>query len=95
MKTTLHLPHPHPRSTVTARGAAAAHRPPTRIRSTVRIGIVLSVLAAVVTIALEAVLDVPMALIVVPVVVVGFVLSWHASGRSRESEPAGRATMSR
>ena len=90
MKTTLHLPHPHHRAAV-ARGDGG--RPATVTRSTVRIGVALSALAALATIVLEAVLDVPVALIVAPVVVVGFVLSWQASGRRRGPGSAGRATM--
>jgi hypothetical protein len=32
-------------------------------------------------VAVDTILDVPTALILVPVVVVGFALSWHATGR--------------
>jgi hypothetical protein len=35
----------------------------------------------------EAVVSVPAALILIPVVVVGFALSWHASGRDAAPPP--------
>jgi hypothetical protein len=69
MKTTLHL-HRH----------APIAAPPAR-PSTARIGLGLSAAAALATIVLEAVADVPVVLILVPVVLVGFALSWYASGR--------------
>ena len=50
------------------------------VRFTIRIGILLSVLAAAVAIALDLTVSVPAVLIVIPVVIVGFALSWHASG---------------
>ena len=73
MKTTLHLHRTAP--------------PPTHhhIRaSTLRLGLVLSLVAAVVAIVVEAVVHLPAILILIPVVVVGFALSWHASGRDAE-----------
>ena len=70
MKTTLYLQRPAPAP------FRAVVRP-----SIVRLGLVVSAVAAVVVIALEVVTDVPVALAVVPVVVVGAALSWHASGR--------------
>jgi hypothetical protein len=60
----------------------------------VRLGIVLSVLASLVAVVVEAVFDVPVALLVLPVVVVGSALSWHASGRRHAPRRRGRATMS-
>lgn len=67
------------------------HAPPaprTHVRpSIVRLGIVVSAVAAVVAIVLEALLDVPAVLILVPVIVVGFTLSWHASGRPEHPPP--------
>jgi hypothetical protein len=86
------VPHPHHPAAVSGRDG---HRPATVARSTVRIGVALSVLAAIATVLLEAALDVPVALIVAPVVVVGFALSWQASGRRRGPGPVGRATMTR
>ena len=50
------------------------------MRFTIRIGILLSVLAAVVAIALDLTVSVPAVLILIPVVIVGFALSWHATG---------------
>jgi hypothetical protein len=85
MKTTLHLHRPVPPP-----ARVASHRPhPT----TVRLGVVLSLLAALVTIVLEAVLDIPVLLIVVPVVAVGFALSWRASRpRRRHADVTGHRT---
>jgi hypothetical protein len=78
MKTTLHLHH----------HAAPAVAPRIHVRSaTLRLGLVLSLVAAVLAIVVEAVVHLPAALILIPVVVVGFALSWHASGRD---EVAGR-----
>jgi hypothetical protein len=69
MKTTLHLHH-HPPSPRVHVGPA-----------TLRLGLVLSLVAAVVAIVVEAVVHLPAILVLIPVVVVGFALSWHASGR--------------
>jgi hypothetical protein len=69
MKTTLHL-HRHP-----APPTVIAPRP-----STLRLGLAVSFVAAAMAVALEWLVDVPAVLIVVPVVVIGFALSWHASG---------------
>ena len=76
MKTTLHLHRPAP--------------PPTHHRhhvssSTLRLGLVLSLVAAVVAIVVEAVVHLPPILVLIPVVVVGFALSWHASGRDADA----------
>jgi hypothetical protein len=83
MKTTLHL-HRHVPAPVPV--ATNALR-----RYTLRLGIAISLVAALVTILVETALDVPVLLIVDPVVVVGFALSWHASGRrlpsSRGDDP--------
>ena len=74
MKTTLlHRPAPAP----PAHRAHLAHLHPT----TVRLGLVLSLVAAVLAIVIEAVVSLPVVLILIPVVVVGFALSWHASGQ--------------
>ena len=57
------------------------------------IGVVLSLVAAVLATVIEAVVHLPAALILIPVVVVGFALSWHASGREdveRRGRPLGR-----
>jgi hypothetical protein len=80
MKTTLHLHRPvaAPMAPAASPDRLAARRVHS---STLRLGIVLSVAAALVTVLLEAVLDVPIVVILVPVVVIGFVLSWHACGR--------------
>jgi hypothetical protein len=49
--------------------------------TTVRLGVIVSIAAALAAMVLETVADVPAALVLVPVVIVGSVLSWHASGR--------------
>jgi hypothetical protein len=84
MKTTVHLHHPPP--------------PPARLdigpagRSTLRLGLVVSLVAAVLAVAVEAAFAVPVVLILVPVVIVGFALSWYASGhrtrRVHRGEPS-------
>jgi len=77
MKTTLHLHHHAP---------PVHHAPRAPIGSTtLRLGLVLSLVAAVLAIVVEAVVHVPAVLILVPVVVVCFALSWHASGREGSS----------
>ena len=90
MKTTTHLSQhlsrPHD-------GLPAAIGPTARRTSTLRLGLALSVVAAAVTIVVESVRSVPVALIVAPVVIVGFALSWHASGRRRTPGDGGSATM--
>lgn len=53
-----------------------------RRRSTLRLGLLVSLIAAVVAVLVEAVAHLPAVLILVPVVVVGFVVSWHASDPS-------------
>ena len=85
MKTTLHLHRP-----VAAPAASPAGLVSRRIGpSTLRLGIALSVAAALVTVLLETILDVPVIAILVPVVVIGFALSWHACGRPLAGGPPG------
>jgi len=72
MKTTAHLSRPLPH-------AAPAAPAPAR-SSTLRLGLVVSLVAAVVAIVAEAVVHLPAVLILIPVVIVGFALSWRASG---------------
>ena len=72
MKTTAHLSRPLPQA---APPAPAVTRP-----STLRLGLVLSLVAAVVAIVAEAVMHLPAVLILIPVVIIGFALSWRASG---------------
>jgi len=86
MKTTLHLHRPVGAPMSPDRGGARRVRP-----ATLRLGIALSVAAALVTVLLEAALDVPIVVILVPVVIVGFVLSWHACGRPLAGGPPGPA----
>ena len=81
---TLHLhrqsppaPVPHLRTRPPVRSSQALPEP---ARATLRLGLVLSLVAAVLAIVIEAVVHVPTVLILIPVVVVGFALSWHASG---------------
>jgi hypothetical protein len=82
---TLHL-HRHAPPAPIRRHRARPHAPtsatlPAPARTTLRIGLVLSLVAAVLATVIEAVVHLPAALILIPVVVVGFALSWHASGR--------------
>jgi hypothetical protein len=74
MKTTLHL----------HRGAAVPA--PTRaVRpSILRLGLAVSAVAALAAVVIEAVADVPAVAVITPVVVVGFALSWAASGRHEQ-----------
>jgi hypothetical protein len=74
MKTTVHRHAPPPAP------AAPVHL------STLRLGLIVSAVAAVAAVLVEAILDVPAALILIPVVVVGFALSWHATGRRDDRE---------
>jgi hypothetical protein len=77
MKTTAHLHRP-PLAAPPSPDHVDRPAPFGRVRpATVRIGIALSVMAALVT----AVLDLPVVAILVPVVVIGFVLSWITCGR--------------
>jgi len=70
MKTVLHLP--------SASAGAARPRPPVHgWRPTIRLGLVLSVVAAAAAAALRAATHVPGAILISAVAVVGFVLSWH------------------
>lgn len=65
------------------------HRQPTTIdrpSTTLRLGVVVSFLAAVLAIGLKSIADVPAAIILAPVVIVGFALSWHASGRPLDDD---------
>jgi hypothetical protein len=76
MKTTLHL---HRDAAVPA--PTRAVRP-----SILRLGLAVSAVAALAAVVIEAVADVPVVAVVAPVVVVGFALSWSASGR-RDRRP--------
>jgi hypothetical protein len=40
--------------------------------------------AAVAAVLVEAIVDLPVVLILIPVVVVGFALSWHVTGRRQQ-----------
>ena len=53
------------------------------VKSTLRIGLLVSVLAAAIAIALDLTVHLPAIVIVIPVVIIGFALSWHASGHDR------------
>ena len=75
MKTTTHLER--------ARPASAPAR-----TSIFRLGLIVSVVAAIAAVAIRALVDVPTVVILVPVVVIGFALSWHATGQPlEEREP--------
>ena len=53
------------------------------MKSTLRLGALVSVLAAVFAVMLELTVHAPALAIVIPVVVIGFALSWYASGHDR------------
>lgn len=59
---------------------------PARRPSTIRLGLIVSVVAAFAAVLVESLTRIPSVLIVVAVVVVGFSLSWHASGRARAQD---------
>ena len=71
MKTTMHLERAGPPS--------APARP-----STFRLGLIVSVVAAIVAVAIRALVDIPTVVILIPVVMIGFALSWHATGQALE-----------
>ena len=71
MKTTMHLERAGPQSA------------PART-SIFRLGLIVSVVAAIAAVAIRALVDVPTVVILVPVVVIGFALSWHATGQALE-----------
>jgi hypothetical protein len=71
MKTTTHLERAGPQSA------------PARA-SIFRLGLIVSVVAAIAAVAIRALVDVPAVVILVPVVVIGFALSWHATGQALE-----------
>ena len=75
VKTTVprHAPPPAP---------AATH--PTHSMHTLRLGLIVSAVAAVAAVLVESIADLPVVLILIPVVVVGFALSWHVTGRHEE-----------
>ena len=69
------------------------HAPPSTITHpahTLRLGLIVSAVAAVAAVLVEAIVHVPAVVILVPVIVVGFALSWHATGRrdDRQGPPA-------
>ena len=70
MKSTVHLERPSTTSNTST------------WPSTLRLGVVVSIVAALITFGVRALIDVPTILILIPVVVVGFALSWHAAGRA-------------
>ena len=49
--------------------------------STLRLGLVVSAVAALVTVVVNSLADVPTIVILIPVVVIAFALSWHATGQ--------------
>jgi uncharacterized protein involved in cysteine biosynthesis len=53
---------------------------------TLRLGLIVSAVAAVVAVLVEAIVHVPAVVILIPVIVVGFALSWHATGRRDHPE---------
>ena len=77
MKTTVHLHRP---------AAAPATERPTH-PSTLRLGLMVSVSAALAAIVISVLTDVPTVAILIPVVVIGFTLSWHATGHQDSAPP--------
>lgn len=78
MKTTVHLHRPA--------APAAAER--TTRPSTLRLGMMVSVFAAVAAIVVSVFTDVPTVAILIAVVVIGFTLSWHATGHHDSAPPS-------
>ena len=71
MKTTMHLER--------------AGRPSASPRTSIfRLGLIVSVVAAIAAVAIRALVDIPTVVILVPVVVTSFALSWHAAGQALE-----------
>ena len=94
MKTTMHLHRPP--VTPVAPASSPDRIVDGRVRpSTVRLGLALSLVAAVITLVLETAVDVPVIAILVPVVIFGFALSWHACGRPLASDRPDRSHPSR
>jgi hypothetical protein len=54
----------------------------------VRLGVLVSVFAAVAAILVHVLTDLPAAAIVIPVIVIGFTLSWFATGHERYQDDA-------
>ncbi|MET0325705.1 MAG: hypothetical protein ABW219_10815 [Ilumatobacteraceae bacterium] len=79
MKTTAHLP----RRPATASVPAHRDHP-----STVRLGLLVSVFAAVAAVVVHLLTDLPTAAIVIPVIVIGFTLSWFATGHDEHHDDA-------
>ena len=71
MKTTVHRPS----------------APPSARASTLRLGVLLSISAAVAAVVVSSLTDVPTVAILIAVVVIGFTLSWHAAGHHDEASP--------
>lgn len=63
--------------------------------SVLRLALIVSVIAAVVAIAVSAAGDVPQAAIVLPVIVVAFTASWVQSGRARRRDTPVRVAARR
>jgi hypothetical protein len=74
MKSTVHVRRPAPPS------APPAPSPPSPPPSTFRLGVLVSLSAAVGAIVVSLLTDVPTVAILAVVVIIGFALSWHATG---------------
>lgn len=79
MKTAIHLP---PAQTMDP----ARHRPVDAWRPTIRLGVVLSTLAALAAAGLRLTTTVPSSMLVLAVGVIGFALSWHATWHPRADD---------
>ena len=79
MKTTAHLPrHPAPAP------APTHHDHP----STLRLGLLVSLFAAIAAVLVHVLTDLPAVAVVVPVIVIGFTLSWFATGENQHHDDA-------
>jgi ABC-type Mn2+/Zn2+ transport system permease subunit len=76
MKTTLHVHRPAP--------PPAPSPPP----STFRLGVLVSLFSSVGAVVVSVLTDVPTAAILAVVVVVGFALSWRATGQHDDAAPS-------
>ena len=55
---------------------------------TLRLGVILSVVAAITAVLLRGILEVPIIAIVMAVLIIGFVLSWRATGPAIDDDDA-------
>jgi hypothetical protein len=78
MKTTVHM---HRTAPAPPRAPAPSHR------STFRLGVLVSLFAAIGAVVVSVLTDVPTFAILAIVVIIGFALSWHATGHRDQAPP--------